>query len=374
MNIDLQYKDLVSKIYNSGYDYEDPNRKGVMRRQIDSYQFVHNFKDGFPVVGLRTTWPKLSLKELKVFLRGSSSILDLWQEGVNFWDKDYKNYLINRFGLREGKTEEDLIEAIKTSKKLFKDSLKHKEFENGIYHIKVLLRVLADYPYMNATTLFSLGRIYPRGMRNYQGEFDQITNLIKTLRNNPMATKKTIVMYNPAENKPTDKALSECHWAFEALVRPLTTKERLFELNEIVRLDGSVDPIEALDTYNVPEYGLTIKWHQHSVDTFLGLPTNIAYYANLCYALSVYCNLKPIGIIGDLSNVHLYDNSYEEVEELLSRTPELSKVGIDFPKYDQNDPEEFELFLDRLDQVTYSNYKPQGVLKVEMLEYSQDEK
>ena len=42
--IDKTYHGLLNDIINEGFLYEDPNRKGVTRIQIPSYQFKHDFK------------------------------------------------------------------------------------------------------------------------------------------------------------------------------------------------------------------------------------------------------------------------------------------------------------------------------------------
>jgi thymidylate synthase len=59
-----------------------------------------------------------------------------------------------------------------------------------------------------------------------------------------------------------------------------------------------------------------------SVDTFLGLPFNIASYAELAFILQEITGYKALGIEGTLKCVHFYDNQYKAVKELLSRNPE----------------------------------------------------
>ena len=52
-------------------------------------------------------------------------------------------------------------------------------------------------------------------------------------------------------------------------------------------------------------------WNQRSVDTFLGLPFNIASYALLLEIIANEVNMVPDELIGNLGDVHLYSNHIE---------------------------------------------------------------
>jgi thymidylate synthase len=56
-------------------------------------------------------------------------------------------------------------------------------------------------------------------------------------------------------------------------------------------------------------------WNQRSVDTFLGLPFNIASYGTLLLLLCEETNLEPGELIGNLGDTHLYKNHIEQAEE-----------------------------------------------------------
>jgi thymidylate synthase len=71
----------------------------------------------------------------------------------------------------------------------------------------------------------------------------------------------------------------------------------------------------------VPRKGISLMWNQRSVDTFLGLPFNIASYATLLLILGKETNMMPDYLIGNLGDVHLYKNHIEQAKELISRTP-----------------------------------------------------
>jgi thymidylate synthase len=70
-------------------------------------------------------------------------------------------------------------------------------------------------------------------------------------------------------------------------------------------------------------------WNQRSVDTFLGLPFNIASYGLLLTILAKEVNMVPDELIGNLGDVHLYSNHLEQAKEQIGREPfELPELNI----------------------------------------------
>jgi thymidylate synthase len=94
--IDEKYQGLVRKVYHTGFEYEDPNRKGIIRKQIPYYTFEHSFADGFPIIGLKQSYPKMAFNEMKAFMMGKTNLKDLEELGVTFWRKDAYNYYIKK--------------------------------------------------------------------------------------------------------------------------------------------------------------------------------------------------------------------------------------------------------------------------------------
>jgi thymidylate synthase len=83
------------------------------------------------------------------------------------------------------------------------------------------------------------------------------------------------------------------------------------------------------DENNVPKRAISLMWNQRSVDTFLGLPFNIASYGLLLEIIAKEVNMIPDELIGNLGDVHLYKNHIEQAKEQISREPfELPKVQI----------------------------------------------
>jgi thymidylate synthase len=60
-------------------------------------------------------------------------------------------------------------------------------------------------------------------------------------------------------------------------------------------------------------------WNQRSVDTFLGLPFNIASYGLLLHIIANEVNMVPDELIGNLGDTHLYLNHIEQAKEQISR-------------------------------------------------------
>lgn len=243
--IDAVYKDLISNILDQGYRYEDPNRKGVVRTEIPSYTFRHNFSDGFPAISLKKLAWKSVVTELIFFLKGDTNIKYLVDNGCNIWNKDAYNYFWKTVSNYTSPVEYDeFIRMIKT------------------YNLDQLPIFPCGYRHGD------LGPVYSAQWRNFNG-VDQISNLIKNLKERPLATDHIVNSWNVGDlNK---MALPPCHDYFQIVVRPLNQQERVnLVINENVSNMYKETTVEYLDSHNVPKYGFELHWHQRSVDTFLG--------------------------------------------------------------------------------------------------------
>ena len=283
--IDKSYHKLLNEILKKGYKYEDPNRKDVHRIEIPSYQIKHDFKDGFPAITTKKLYWKGIVGELLFFLRGDTNIKYLLDNNINIWNKDAYNYYCKN--VRNPLSFEIWLDNIKS----------HNLYEKS----------------------GDLGRVYGSQWRNFMGyadDVDQFSNLIKGLKETPMGTKHIVTAWNPAELK--DMALPPCHWSFEILVEPISVENR-FKMYAGCDIKSKYVTDEDMDYLNVPKHTFTLKWHQRSVDTFLGLIFNIASYALLAQIIGKLTNMKPKGIIGDLSNVHIYENHLDAVKTQLKR-------------------------------------------------------
>ncbi len=291
--IDKKYHKLLRKILKKGTKYEDPNRKGVQRIQIPSYTIKHDFKDGFPAITTKKLYWKGVVGELLWFLRGDTNIKYLHDNNIFIWHKDSYNYALKKLN----ETSEDY-----TYEQWFDNIDGGEEGDLGRVYGAQWRDWSPEYEYIEG--------------ENFINSTDQISNLIKGLKENPMGTRHIVTAWNPAELD--DMALPPCHWSFEILVEPLRLGERV-NFGNIKGHLSEEDMVKYCDKIGIPKYQFTLKWHQRSVDTFLGLPFNIASYALLAQIIGKMANMKPKGIIGDLSNVHIYEPHLDAVKEQLSR-------------------------------------------------------
>ncbi|WP_159885098.1 thymidylate synthase [Paenibacillus puerhi] len=136
----------------------------------------------------------------------------------------------------------------------------------------------------------NLGRVYGAQWRTWLGPngqvIDQISTVIEQIRRNPDSRRHLVSAWNPAEVE--GMALPPCHYAFQFYVA-----------------DGR----------------LSCMFQMRSVDTFLGLPFNIASYALLTHMVAEQCDLEVGELIWTGGDVHIYSNHLEQVKLQLSREP-----------------------------------------------------
>jgi thymidylate synthase len=162
---------------------------------------------------------------------------------------------------------------------------------------------------------------------------DQISNLVQQLKTNPDSRRLMVSAWNVAELG--QMVLPPCHYGFQVYTRELSIAERLdlgyktykelFEPFDFYKVDHE----EIDELYPVPRRAISLMWNQRSVDTFLGLPFNIASYGLLLEIIAKEVNMVPDELIGNLGDAHLYSNHIDQAKEQIGRTPyELPTVKI----------------------------------------------
>ena len=298
--LDKQYQSLLKDILDNGTEKED--RTGTGTISIFGRQIRHNMQDGFPLLTTKKMAIKSIMTELKWFLKGDTNIKYLVDNGCNIWNGDaYKKYCKLQVPHDHFETQEEFIELIKTN----------NEF---------------------AEKWGELGPLYGKQWTDWMG-IDQILNLINSLKKNPDSRRLMVNAWNVSELH--EMTLPPCHYGFQVYTRELNLDERIDYLNKTT-LNKSSDWLEEqLDQMGIPNRALSLSWNQRSVDTFLGLPFNIASYGMLLSLLAEEVNMVPEELIGNLGDTHLYLNHLEQAKEQINREPKphlpklkLSNVDI----------------------------------------------
>ena len=321
-NLDKQYITLLQDILDYGVEKQD--RTGTGTKSIFGYTIRHNMKDGFPLLTTKKMPFRLIATELLWFLRGDTNIKYLVDNGCHIWDGDaYKNYL-NETQHEAAYTKEEFINLIKTD-----DEFAKKWGDLGPVYGKQWRKWkgqdgMIDEKDENGTRIITWNQI------------DQISNLINELKSNPDSRRLMVNAWNVGELD--SMTLPPCHYGFQVYTRELSFEERVVWMKnnsssrEIIlpqRLgpDFSID--EFFKPYGVPTRAISLMWNQRSVDTFLGLPFNIASYGLLLEIIAKAVNMVPDELIGNLGDTHLYLNHIEQAKEQIGRTSfELPTLNI----------------------------------------------
>ena len=221
------YLDLLQKILDHGNQRSD--RTGTGTRSIFGHQMRFDLARGFPLLTTKKLHLRSITYELLWFLRGETNVGYLHENGVNIWDE-------------------------------WAD-------ENG-----------------------ELGPIYGFQWRSWPtpdgGAIDQISNLIRQLRDNPYSRRHVVSAWNVADLD--DMALPPCHTLFQ---------------------------------FYVAGGKLSCQLYQRSADVFLGVPFNIASYALLTMMVAGVVGLEPGDFVHTLGDAHLYLNHIDQARTQLAREP-----------------------------------------------------
>jgi thymidylate synthase len=323
--LDKTYTDLLQDILINGVVKSD--RTGTGTISIFGRQIRHKMSEGFPLLTTKKMPFKTIVTELLWFLKGDTNIKFLVDNGCHIWDGDcFSNY--QKITAREI----ELNVAMETHPHY---GLTKEEFINKIKTDDEFARQWGD-----------LGPVYGKQWRNWrEGEYttplgldgpsvwkegiDQIQNLINDLKTNPDSRRLMVNAWNVGELD--QMVLPPCHYGFQVYTRELSLEERC---NEYIKRhpketnDGVLNykwigdnlcTHKDYDKWNIPTRAISLMWNQRSVDTFLGLPFNIASYGLLLEIIAKAVNMIPDELIGNLGDVHLYSNHVEQAKEQIGR-------------------------------------------------------
>jgi len=319
MNIERDYLRLLKDILDNGREKED--RTGTGTISLFGRQIRHDMSKGFPLITTKKMYWKGIVTELIWFLRGDTNIKYLVDNDCHIWDGDcYQAYLKNRDSQYIGPyyTKEEFINKIKT------DDEFAKKFGS--------LGPIYGKQWRNWTKDKDAGAVEGGVFVEYE-QIDQIKNLIEQLKTNPDSRRLMVNAWNVGEI--SQMALPPCHYGFQVYTRELSYNERYdiwFTNNYETGMERNYDNRPDFDDeyYTpTPSRAISLMFNQRSVDTFLGLPFNIASYGLLLKIIAKEVNMVPDELIGNLGDVHLYKNHIEQAKEQLTREPmNLSDVRL----------------------------------------------
>ena len=258
-----QYLDLLNHVLEKGNEKSD--RTGTGTKSVFGYQMRFDLSEGFPLVTTKKIHVKSVIHELLWFLKGTTNIAYLKENGVRIWNE-------------------------------WAD-------ENG-----------------------DLGPIYGHQWRNWNSEgIDQIKEVVNTLKNNPNSRRMLISAWNPsvlpdtkisfAKNVSNNKAaLPPCHAFFQFYVSNNKLSCQLYQRSADVFLGVP---------FNIASYSLlTMMMAQvcgYEVGHFIHTFGDVHIYSNHEEQVKVQISrkLKPLPVMKLNTKVmSIFDFTYEDFELL----------------------------------------------------------
>ena len=272
------YLDLLKSVLDHGKPRAD--RTGTGTRAQFGGQMRFDLRSSFPLLTTKKVHLKSIIHELLWFVSGSTNVQPLKDVGVSIWDEWATAEQTARFGRSAGE----------------------------------------------------LGPVYGHQWRNFgatktadgtyeRDGFDQLTRVVRDIRETPMSRRLLVSGWNPKEADQV--ALPPCHTLFQ---------------------------------FHVQDGELSCHLYQRSGDVFLGVPFNIASYALLTLMVAQSTGLKPGDFVHSFGDVHLYNNHVDQAREQLSREPRP------LPRMTLN-PEKKNLFDFRFEDFTLEGYDPHPAIK-----------
>ena len=272
------YLRLLKDILDNGIQKED--RTGTGTISIFGRQIRHKMSEGFPLLTTKKMPFKTIVTELLWFLRGDTNIKYLHDNNCHIWDGDY---------IKSGRTDGELGPVYGKQWRSWKFTDK---FTNG-----------EQIAYVN-------------------GSIDQIKNLINDLKTNPDSRRLMVSAWNVGELD--QMTLPPCHYGFQVYTRELDQTERVILMDKKLGVNENLPAYYTEDDmvkHSIPTRAISLMWNQRSVDTFLGLPFNIASYGLLLEIIAKSVNMVADELIGNLGDTHLYLNHIEQAKEQIGREP-----------------------------------------------------
>lgn len=245
-DVDSLYYDLIDNLLDNGVNSAD--RTGVGTRRLFGLSFCLDAGKKLLVPTFKPVNIKAVMAEFWCFTNGITNVDVLKHFGCNWWEANLQD-ANKRWGTPDNR---DLGPVY------------------GAQWVK-------PYPVKaGASTLWT----------------DQLTNLIKTIKENPTDRRMYVTAWNPEDFGAM--ALPPCYHGFQVFVE---------------------------DGY------LHLMWHMRSCDVILGLPHDILFHQFLMMALAAECGLKVGYMTATLGDTHIYNNAMEAAITFYTRIGNIRAQG-----------------------------------------------
>jgi len=273
---------------------EKTDRTGTGTKSLFGETLRFSLKDNtIPLLTTKKVFWKGVVEELLFFINGKTQTKELEAKGVNIWKGNTSREFLDNRGLKDF-PEGEMGEMYGAQWRRFG--------ENNVEGISGL--------YQEPQSVFLKG-------------IDQLQNVFNSLKDDPHSRRHVVSAWNPQEDNKT--CLLPCHYAFQFYVS---------NKNE-----------------------LSLMWQQRSVDSFLGLPFNIASYALLTHLMANALGYTAKELIFNGGDIHIYNTHIEQCNLQVSRSPfEFPKLKINKNLNSLQDIEK--VVFEDLELIDYKHHDP----------------
>lgn len=245
-DVDSLYYDLIDNLLDNGVNSAD--RTGVGTRRLFGLSFCLDAGKKLLVPTFKPVNIKAVMAEFWCFTNGITDVDELKKFGCNWWEANLQD-ANKRWGTPNNRNLGPVY---------------------GAQWVK-------PYPVKAGTSAIWT---------------DQLTNLIKTIKDNPTDRRMYVTAWNPEDFEAM--ALPPCYHGFQVFVE---------------------------DGY------LHLMWHMRSCDVILGLPHDILFHQFLMMALAAECGLKVGYMTVTLGDTHIYNNAMEAADTFHIRITSMRATG-----------------------------------------------
>ena len=250
---EFRYLQLLGDVLQNGSKKEDRTEDGTVSLFGTQLRFSLE-ENKVPMLTTKKMFVKGVVEELLFFLRGDTDTKKLEAKGVNIWKGNTSREFLDKVGLRY-LPEGHMGKGYGFQWRKFGAHDDVIDYESGIY-------------------------------QSVDQGFDQLKQVVETLKTNPNDRRMIISAWHPAQLKKA--ALPPCHMMVQ---------------------------------FYVDNGKLSSQFYMRSVDTFLGLPFNLLSYAILTRILAQTTGLEAKELIFVGGDTHIYKNHIPSVMEQLIREP-----------------------------------------------------